>query len=85
MIYVVAVVVRESKAIAKLNYFHYRERIFAVFVMCVCVCVRVCVEVSWITGKSILNQNVVVLIYIAELNKTFCITTPTNNFKTLSI
>jgi hypothetical protein len=53
MIYVVAVVVRESKAIAKLNYFHYRERIFAVFVMCVCVCVCVCVCGSIMDNRQI--------------------------------
>ena len=78
MIYVVAVVVRWSKAITKLFAFstEIRERIYAV-----CVCVCVCV--SWITDKSVIKQNVVVLIYIAELNKKLCIITP-NNFKTLN-
>jgi len=87
MICVVAVVVSLSKAITKLITFSTEvERIFA---LCVCVCARacvrvcVCVDVSWITDKAITNQNVVVLIYIAELNKKLCIITP-KNFKTLN-
>jgi type III secretory pathway component EscS len=79
VIYVVAVVVSLSKAITKLITFNteMRERIFAV-----CVCVCVCV--SWITDKSITNQNVVVLIYIAELNNKLCVISP-SNFKTFNI
>lgn len=77
MIYMVAVVVSLSKAITKVITFstEMRERIFA---LCMCVCV------SWITEKSITNQNIVILIYIAELNNKLCVITP-NNFKTLNI
>lgn len=87
MIYVVAVVVSLSKAITKLITFSTEmgERIFAV---CMRARVRACVcgwvGVSWITDKSITNQNVVVLIYIAELNNKLYIIT-SNNFKTLNI
>jgi hypothetical protein len=68
MIYVVAAVVRQSKPIEKLNYFHYRGKGNNIYCACY-VCVFVCVEVSWITDKSILNQNFVVVMYIAEVNK----------------
>lgn len=70
-------VVSLSKAITKLTAFstEMRERIFAA---------RVCVCVLWIADKSVTNQNVVVLIYIAELNNKLCIITP-NNFKPVNV
>ena len=83
MICVVAVVVSLSKAITKLITFSTEMRV-RMFALCVCVRACVCVCVWWITDKSITNQNVVVLIYIAELNNKLCIITP-NNFKTLNI